>query len=166
MYKLLLDTNVLLDYFLGRKPGCAACAKLIGVSVDGQHALYVPSLVLKDLYYLLQVSLKRVERSVSGAVEEPSAAAINTIAWTCVRKVFEFAIVVGVDSNTCLQAITYRSLHGDFEDDLLMAAARECKADFIVSNDERLCAHAPVACLTSQEAVALLESEAEVRKRP
>ena len=50
-------------------------------------------------------------------------------------------------------------LHADFEDDLVIAAALRAKADYLVTNDEGLLRHCPVAALDARDMVALLEAE-------
>ena len=56
-------------------------------------------------------------------------------------------MIVPVGQNEALRAMTYRDLHDDFEDDLLLAAAARVDADYVVTSDRALLRHAPVACL-------------------
>ena len=55
-------------------------------------------------------------------------------------------------------ACKYRQVHDDFEDDLLIAAAQRAQADYLVTNDERLLKHAPVAALSARDALAALRA--------
>ena len=118
MHRIMLDTNVLMGYFLGREPVAVDCCRIIDACAEAPHALYVSSHSVKDLSYLLSMSLKRMERMEKGSVSPASAAAASEISWACVRHVMEFAQVVPVGSAECLEAFTYRPLHDDFEDDL------------------------------------------------
>ena len=73
MRKVLFDTNVLVDYLIGREPGCSACKYIIATAQEHQLALYATALSMKDAYYLVCANLKRLERnrenaSSSGAV--------------------------------------------------------------------------------------------------
>ena len=45
-----------------------------------------------------------------------------------------------------------RELHNDFEDDLIIAAAVRAKTDLLVTNDVKLCSHAPVAAMSVEDA--------------
>ena len=50
-------------------------------------------------------------------------------------------------------------LHADFEDDLIIAAALRAEADYLVTNNEGLLRHCPVAALDARDMVALLETK-------
>lgn len=162
MYRILLDTNVLVDYYLGREPGCSACVSIINLAQD-THPLYATALSLKDVYYLVGATLKRAQRMAQGELTQSDARACNEIAWGCVRHAMDITLVAGTGRNECLDALVLRSLHDDFGDNLVAAAARSVQADFIVTGDERLRAHSPVAALSPQDMAALLDAEASGR---
>ena len=161
MHRILLDTNVIVDYLMGREPVCSECKELISKHALGEHAVYVSSLSLKDVYYLVSMQLKRMERQAQGRVTDASALAAREIAWSCVRMLVENLLVVPVGRAESLQAFVYKPVHGDFEDDLVLAAAYSANADFVVSNDATLLKHAPIACLSSADMIALLDSEGQ-----
>lgn len=162
MYRILLDTNVLVDYYLGREPGCSACVSIINLAYD-KHLLCVAALSLKDVYYLVGATLKRLQRAEHGSLTQVDAKACNEIAWSCVQHAMDFALVVNTGNKECLDARVLRSLHDDFEDNLVVASARSAQMDFIVTGDEHLCAHSPVAALSPQDMVSLLEAEAQAK---
>ena len=161
MRKVMLDTNVVVDYLMGREPGCSDCVKLLAMHAACEHAVYVSALTLKDAYYLVSMQLKRMERQASGRLGEGMARAANEVAWACVRQLVDSALVLPTGRPESLQALVLRSVHPDFEDDLIAATALNAGIDYLVSNDETFVKHAPVACLTSSDAVSLLESERE-----
>lgn len=159
MYRILLDTNVLVDYYLGREPGCSACVNIINLAHD-RHPLYAAAPSLKDVYYLVGATLKRLQRQERGALAQADAQACNEIAWGCVRHALDVVLVANTGSKECLDAFVLRSLHDDFEDNLVAASARSVQADFIVTSDERLLAHCPVAAILPQDMAKLLQAEA------
>ena len=159
MCKVMLDTNVIIDYLMGRAPGCDDCARLIAMHYAGKHAVCVSALSLKDAYYLVSMQLKRMERKASGALSEDMAQAANQVAWSCIRQLIESTLVLPTGRAESLQALVLRSAHSDFEDDLIVATALSADIDYLVSNDADLIQHAPIACLSSADAVALLEAE-------
>lgn len=161
MYKIMLDTNVLVDFLLGREPGCSACKQIIALSDPCQHALYAASTSMKDAYYLVRAGLKRQERLETGSVSEGQALAASEVAWACVKQLMHTVLVVPVGQAECLEAMTLRSIHDDFEDDLVIAAAREADVDILVTGDMQLVKHAAVACLQPTDMAALLAREAE-----
>lgn len=158
MLKLLLDTNVFMDYLLGREPGCSAAKRIL--SRHGEDvAVYAASLSLKDVFYLVTASMKRQSRMSNGGVLADSAAAAATeVGWACVRKIMELTILAPVGASECLMASTYRPLHDDFEDNLIVATAQSIDADYLVTGDEALLKHCPVAALSPEGMVALLDA--------
>ena len=54
-----------------------------------------------------------------------------------------------------------RSVHGDFEDNLVLAAAERANATYLVTNDEQLIKHAPVTALTPHAALVYLRAKME-----
>ena len=159
MYKIVLDTNVVVDYLMGREPACSECKQLLLMHAACQHAVYVAALSLKDAYYLVGMQLKRMERQASGSLDDAMARAANEVAWACIRSLVENVLVLPVGRAESLQALAYQAVHGDFEDNLVVAAARSANADFLVTNDSDLLRHAPVACLSSSDMLALLREE-------
>lgn len=158
MYRILLDTNVLVDYYLGREPGCSSCKSIISLC-NGKHALYVAAISLKDVYYLIGATLKRAQRFERGSLSEHDALACTEIAWGCVRHAMDFTIVAHTGKSECLDAFVYKSLHNDFEDNLVLATARSLGVDFLVTGDEKLVLHSPVGALTPSAMAKLLEAE-------
>ena len=159
MRKVMLDTNVVIDYLMGRAPGCDDCAKLISMYRAGKHAIYVSTLSLKDAYYLVSMQLKRMERKASGVLGEDMAQAANQVAWSCIRQLTENMLVLPTGRAETLQAFVLHSAHADLEDHLIVATALSAGIDDLVSNDDDLIRHAPIACLSSADAVSLLEAE-------
>ena len=160
MHRIMLDTNVLVDYYLGREPGCSACKRIIELARD-RHILYASASSLKDVYYLVGSTLKRAQRIEGGALMEDAAVACADIAWSCVRNALDVVLVANAGQTETLDAFVLRSVHNDFEDDLVLASARAIHADLFVTGDASLAAHSPVGALTPQAAAALLESEAQ-----
>lgn len=159
MHKILLDTNAIVDYLMGREPGCSDCKQLMLMHSNGEHAVYTTPLSLKDAYYLIGMQLKRMERQATGQLSESAAKAANEIAWQCIRVLADSILLLPVGRAESLQAFTYKSIHADFEDNLIVAAAQSTNMDYLVTNDANLARHALIACLSSSDMVALLNEE-------
>lgn len=153
---LLLDTNVWLDYFIAKRAGHADAVRLIGEACRKDVALLCTALILKDVYYLLGVAFKREQRALSGPLSPGSAAAVNEAIWGCIRCMNDMATVVGSDASDVWLAMKLRPVHGDLEDNLVAAAVKRAEASYLVTGDERLIKHAPVAVLAPAEALALI----------
>ena len=149
--RVLLDTNVWLDAFDGARPRSREANGLIDACVrKGIDLLYAVGTV-KDVYYLVGASLKRETRAAGEALSEDQVSAISAIA-----NMDEIATAVGADSSDVWLARKYQRIHADFEDCLVLAAAQRAQADCLVTNDEALLRHAPVAALSAGDFLALV----------
>ena len=148
---LLLDTNVWLDYYLPWRSGYAAAQRLIvGTFEQNQTLAYaVPS--IKDVFYMAAAEHKRAERAATGALTESAARAATVAAWGCINNMQGIAIAIPLDHTDIWLASKQRPLQGDFEDDLVIAAAMRGKVDYLVTNDGALLRHCPVAALSSSD---------------
>ena len=148
--RLLLDTNVWLDYFLGEGPSLGAINLLIERGFEGSIALLYAPTSAKDLFYLIPRRLRTLDEG------EAEAATYQPAAWTCIERLMETAVAAPQSLAECELARMMRSACGDFEDNLILAAAETARADYVVTNDRRLLSSAPEACITPERAVALL----------
>ena len=155
--RLLVDTNVWLDYFLARTPGHREAAELVGAAAGSEAvALYTSSLSTKDIAYLLERDMKAGARAAGVEVTEQVAAAAREAAWGCVRLVTERSLIVPVGHSEVLQAFALKAAHDDFEDDLLLGSAYRAEVDYVVTYDARLAQRSPVPCASVGEALEIV----------
>ena len=145
--RILVDTNVWLDHYLDRGARHDDAQRLVEAAADERAVLYVTDGILKDFFFVFQRTLRAAYRAEGLEVTSSLAAAIEETAWGCLRSLMHVAIVVPMGTADVWQAFTYRRTHGDFEDDLLVAAARRAGADFIASSDAELARRSPITCL-------------------
>jgi predicted nucleic acid-binding protein len=138
MKRILLDTNVLLDVVLARKPhveaGEALWEAIEGHDAEGQLAAHA----VTTFYYLL-----RRQRDHAQARH-----AVNSL-----LQVFKVAPVDG--------AVIHEALEmpgSDFEDCVTAAAAHRSGCAFIVTRDPRGFRASPVKALTPEAAIATLRA--------
>ena len=155
--KILVDTNIWLDYFLARGAHHHAVSTFIAMAYGHEDiALYVPSLSLKDLAYQLASLMKLDARRAGKDITPDIAAAAREVSWGCVRNVLEKALVAPIGHAEVLGAFTYKRVHDDFEDDLVLAALDAVGANFLMTHDDALRRHAGNFCITSEEGLELL----------
>ncbi len=155
---ILVDTNVWLDYFIPARAGRAdAIAFLKGACAVDAELLYAAT-SSKDLFYLIACEHKAWYRREHGELTHDAAAAATGLAWSCIDNLSELATPVPCDLSDIWLAKKHRELHGDYEGDLVIAAALRAHADLLVSNDAALCAHAPVAAMSTADAVRYLHA--------
>lgn len=152
---VLLDTNVWLDLFDGGRPHSTESAELAGVCMRSGISLTYAAISIKDIYYLIASRLKREARA-EGELSHGSARAAEMYASSCVRTMDEIACAVGLDLSDVWMAQKYQRVHSDFEDCLILAAAKRSQCDFLITSDEELLKHAPVAALSIADALRLL----------
>ena len=156
---LLLDTNVWLDYFLGWRDMSPTSRRLVELALSQDCTLVYAVSSVKDVFYIVASEHRRLERAAEGSLGEGAVAAANAAAWGCVNALQEMACAVPLDHTDVWMASRQRVLHADFEDDLIIAAALRAKADYLVTNNEGLLRHCPVAALDARDMVALLETK-------
>lgn len=156
---MLIDTNVWLDYFLASRPGYEAAFEFFSALTDKEVDLYYAATTAKDVFFIAGSILKSDWRKEHGVLTEANSRAINVMCWAIAASMEEMATPVGVDASDLWLAEKYRSLHGDLEDNLILAAAQRAKADVLVTCDEGLIKHAPLPALTPQDAIAYVDME-------
>lgn len=134
---ILIDTNVWLDYFLGRS-GSENAAKVLEIALDNDFAITTTPSIIKDVFFLISSSLKRKMKTESVSIDERNARAINEISWECIRVIQEYSIFLNQGFKEHLGSMMLKDSHNDYEDDLLISTANASKIDFIVTNDQKL----------------------------
>lgn len=145
--KLFVDTNVWLDYYLDRGSRHDQAARIVISAAGESVALYVTEGVLKDFFLLFRMALKDLRRADGDEIDSSVAASIDEAAWACLNNIMHLALVVPMGTAEVWEAFSLRRGHGDFEDDLLIAAARRAGVDYLVTSDQTLIARSPVPCL-------------------
>jgi len=134
--KVLLDTNVVLDVLLERKPHTAASAAVWAAVETGKVDGLLAAHAVTTVHYL-------VSRERGRAVGERTLNAILRVLG-----------VAPVDSKVLQNAIALA--WPDFEDAVTAAAAAQAGCDLIVTRDPRGFPHSPVTALPPEAAVAFL----------
>ena len=158
---LLLDTNIWLDLYLEYRPGHGAAKALMDFAEDENMTKAYASVAAKDMFYVICSEMKRLAREEKGGLSQADALAARSVAWGCVRNMIQNAVAVPVGEPQEWLASHYEDLHGDFEDDLVLAALETSKADFFVTNDEVLRGKAPTGAFDAADMLAYLRMRDE-----
>ena len=155
--KILADTNFWLDYYLVRNERHVAAMSFVKRASESEGvALYAASLSIKDAAYLLAQKMKAYARQDGRDLTDEVIAAAREAAWGCVRSMSSLAIIIPVGYDEVMQAFTYREVHDDFEDDLILGAAARARVDYVLTRDQGLARHSPVRCIDVEEALTLV----------
>lgn len=155
-YRFLVDSNVWLDAFVDRSRNHDAATSFLKSARLHGIPLFTAIEVTKDVYYLVSLELKRMQRAQNGVVTEAFANAVREAAWSCVSTMRRQSTIVAADMGDMVEATALRANHDDYEDNLVIAAAMRAGATHIVSSDRQLQAHSPVACVGIEEALGLM----------
>ena len=158
---LLLDTNIWLDLYLEYRPGHEAAKALMDFAEAANMTKAYASVSAKDTFYVICSEVKRLVREEKGSLCQADALAARSVAWGCVRNMIQNAVAVPVGEPQVWLASHYESLHGDFEDDLVLAALETSKADFFVTADETLRGKAPAGAFDAADMLAYLRLRGE-----
>lgn len=157
--KIFVDTNIWIDYYLDRnRHAHEVASSLVAEALARGAVLYTSTAALSDIFFILCQETKRLLRKDGVTIDSGMVAAVRESAWATLRSLMELSILVPVSKSETLRAMTYRPLHDDFEDDLVLAAAVRADVDCVVTADVSLVKHAPLACLTPEDLLALLRS--------
>lgn len=141
--RVLLDTNVWLDAFLPDRAAGSVARGLISSLLRFKVDLLYPVHVITDVFYLSYIDIKRLLRGQGP--DELVAQAARTSAWEYVNSMREMATAVGADGSDVWLASKWEQVHGDVEDNMVLAAAKRAKADYLVTGDKKLLSHAALA---------------------
>jgi len=114
---VLIDLNVLLDVLQKREPFFESSAGLLAAVETGRVEGYVAAHSITTLFYLFQKGRSSAE------------------ARAAVTNLLQFIKIAPVDQSTIEQALNL-DFH-DFEDAVQMISAVQCKADYLVTRNER-----------------------------
>ena len=154
--RILFDTNIWLDFYLGSRTYHKDAMALYDAAKTNGADVLCAFVSLKDVYYLIDASLKREARASNGELAEEDAQSIQMLAWECVKNMLVCSTPIGADISDAWHASKLQRIHGDFEDDLIIAAARRSNCDYLVTNDRQLLSNAPVNAISSKDALILL----------
>lgn len=119
--------------------------------------LYLSPLSLKDLAYQITSLMKLDARRAGRDITTDIVAAAREAAWLCVRNVLEKAMVAPTGATEVLGAFTYKRVHDDFEDNLVLAALDAVDGHLLMTHDAKLPWHIGESCITAEEGLQLFD---------
>jgi predicted nucleic acid-binding protein len=139
--KLLIDTNIILDHLLDRKPFNEAAAWIFTETEHGQLEAFLGGTTITTVHYLIAKELGA--KAAHTAIEQ-------------LLRLFEIAPI----TRTVLASALLLKF-ADFEDAVLHEAAVHIGAEAIVSRDRRGFKKASIAVYSPDELVNAMVSESE-----
>ena len=115
--RILVDTNVFLDFLLNRDSFGLDAKEFFINCKKGKHQIYITSMSLRDIGYVAHRYLK----------DNVKTRQIQLATYEMCSK------VVGISSDSAIESI-YSDMK-DFEDSLIVEAAKESLSDLIITNN-------------------------------
>lgn len=133
--RLLVDTNVFLDFVLGRDSGCESALKFFIWCKQNKNQTFITSMSLRDIEYVSMRSLHDRQK-VNGL--------LGDVYSLCSK-------VIGISADSAINSIFED--YKDFEDELLVQVAKEELLDAIVTNNKKDFINKGIPVFTPQEIV-------------
>lgn len=114
--KILIDTNVILDWIMTREPNAANAKRIMEQCLFGQMQGYITSHSLTDIFYILRKDYS-VERRKQ-----------------LLQLLCEGMNIIPENRETILRALRHKEWQ-DIEDALQMQCAKEAEVDYIVTQN-------------------------------
>ncbi len=117
--RLLLDSNIVIDYLARRAPFCESATRLMLLGKTGDHELWVSTTQANDIFYVLGEGKKSNASRVKEAMD----------------KLKTFLRFCGLDEDGFLRALD--STWGDLEDACVHEVAMRLSADAIITRNKK-----------------------------
>jgi len=137
MASVVLDTNVLLDFFETPRAEHGTSVVLMDALMKSGWTIAAVATSLKDVYYILSRRLNR------------------TAADNAVESVLTTMTILPVDFDCCRQAST--STEPDFEDGIIRAAAEIAQVDYLITRDTSVFIGSRVPPLSPADAIRVID---------
>ena len=130
--KILVDTNVILDFFLSREPQKEAVIELFEQIYQERIKAFTTTNSVTDIYY---ITAKRLGDKQAREV---------------IYNLLNILGIISVDSYDCVNALDLPIT--DYEDALIVTCASKTDVEYIISNDKGfLCVETPLASVITAE---------------
>jgi len=138
--KVLLDTNIIIDFLEEREPFYANSYRVIQYGLEGVMETIISAGAVKDVYYL-------IKRFFNDDVKARES----------VFLISNYIKIVNTTAEDITSAIIM--FMPDFEDALIAAAARREKADYIITRNESDFKNSPIPAITPEELLERLNAK-------
>ena len=135
MMKLLIDTDVIIDYLIDRAPFAAYSERIIEACIDGEAEGILTANAATDIYYIVRKIIGR----------EKALQKLGVL--------LEVLDVASVGKNDLLRAMELDMT--DFEDALASVCAKRINADYIVTRNIKDYSKSSVAAITPKSFLAM-----------
>lgn len=127
--KVLVDTNIVLDFLLRREPFLQDARLLFQAIATGQIIGYVTATTVTDIFYIAQRQTRSIEQARQAVSETLTAMTICPVNRTVLEQAFSMNLA-------------------DFEDAVQIACAMNQGLEVIATRDQQGFLHSPISVVT------------------
>ena len=129
---VFLDSNIILDFLVPNADYADEAFSVLKLSVTENIDFYISAASLTDIFYILNKTLKDIEKSKS-----------------LIRNILKFVSIAGVDDTCIINALN--STWPDFEDSVQHEVASQIRADYIVTRNIKDYRNSTIVVVTPTE---------------
>lgn len=130
--RILLDTNVLIDYLMKREPYKCSAESILNACISDELKGCIAAHSISNLFFILRKTFSVDERR-------------DILGVLC-----RILTVAGIDEDMIVRALQNTGFT-DFEDCLQMECAREFEAEFIITRNLTDFQHSPIPAISPDE---------------
>ena len=130
--KLMIDTNVILDCMLDRRPFSEEAEMVLEQCARGEHRGCILSSTVTDIFYIASKSMSDIHQI-----------------YLLMDNLMEEILLIGVRNGDVMDALDRKEL--DFEDCLMSVCAEKANCDYIVTRNTKDFKNSKVPAITPRE---------------
>lgn len=140
--KVIIDTNVILDYLMEREPNTECAEKIFDLCVSERLKGYVAAHSILNAYYIMRKRFSDADRR------------------QLLLNVCKMTSIVSEDEKIIVDALKYDDFR-DCEDCVVAKCAEVCNADYIITRNVKDFAESSVPAITAEDFLELRKDKTE-----
>ncbi|MCL2633660.1 MAG: PIN domain-containing protein [Oscillospiraceae bacterium] len=137
--KLLIDTNVILDYLLNREPFFENSARIALLSEKGYTQSYISACAVTDIFYIAKKELKS-----------------HDVAIELIKKMLSTIRIASITEIDIYEAIDLK--WSDFEDSVQYVAGKSVSVEYIITRNPKDFSESKIKVISPEEFLDLIIS--------
>lgn len=136
--KIFIDTNVLLDYLLDRKPFSAESTEVIKFCKEGSFEGFISEHSLTDILYITRKDFDvDIQREI-------------------IKSLCTIFTMVNISSNEIIEAVGNNGF-SDLEDSIQSVCAAVCKSDYLITRNTKDFVNSEIRAISPNDFITLLK---------
>ena len=130
--KILIDTNILLDFIIGRDPFYENADKILKLCANKKVKGYLAAHSVTNLYYIMRKFFQ------------------NNDCREIIKNLLEFLDVIEIDKDKILESLNDNTFK-DFEDRLQVECAKSININYLITRDLKDYANSKIECVSPDD---------------